>query len=119
MKSKLCLSCETAKPLAEYYLHESSADGLRGKCKLCMIQAAIDNRARKLAYYREYDRVRDRREDRRAAKIAYAATPEGRRAMNQSKRQWRERNRFNRDTEKRAAHIHVLRAMNGGLLELS
>ena len=101
MKTKLCLSCKTTKPLAEYYSHESAADGLRGKCKLCMIQAAIDNRALKLAYYREYDRVRDRREDRRAAKMAYAATPEGRRAMNQSKRQWRERNRVDRSAGSR------------------
>ena len=98
MNTKFCQSCETAKPLAEYYAHESSADGLRSKCKLCMIQAAIDNRARKLAYYREYDRVRDRREDRIAAKMAYTATPEGRSAANQAKRQWRERN-----TVKRAA----------------
>ena len=93
MKTKFCQSCETAKPLAEYYAHNSASDGLRGKCKPCMIQAAIDNRARKLAYYREYDRVRDRREDRRAAKVAYAATPEGRSALKQAKRQWRERNR--------------------------
>ncbi len=93
MKTKPCQSCETAKPLAEYYAHESSADGLRGKCKPCMRQAAINNRARKLAYYREYDRVRDRREDRRAAKIAYAATPEGRSALNQARRKWLERNR--------------------------
>ena len=118
MKSKFCLSCETAKPLAEYYAHESAADGLRGTCKPCMRQAAIDNRARKLAYYCEYDRVRDRREDRRAAKMAYAATPEGRSALKQAKRQWRERNRTNRDTEKRAAHIHVLRAMKGDWLEV-
>ena len=111
MKTKPCQSCETAKPLAEYYAHESSADGLRSKCKPCMRRAAIDNRASKLAYYREYDRVRDRREDRRAAKIAYAATPEGRSALNQARRKWLERNRTNRDTEKRAAHIHVLRAM--------
>ena len=69
--------------------------------------------AKPLADYREYDRVRDKREERRAAKMAYAATPEGRRAMNQSKRQWRERNRVKRDTAKRAVHIHVLRAMKG------
>jgi hypothetical protein len=96
MKTKLCLSCETAKPRAEYYAHASASDGLRGKCKPCMRRAAIDNRARKLAYYREYDRVRDRREDRRAAKMAYAATPEGRSALKQAKRQWRERNRVDR-----------------------
>ena len=93
MKSKFCQSCETAKPLAEYYAHASASDGLRGKCKPCMRRAAIDNRARKLAYYREFDRVRDRREDRRAAKIAYAATPEGRSALNQARRKWLERNR--------------------------
>ena len=101
MQSKFCQSCTTHKPLSEYYAHESSADGLRGKCKDCMRLAAIDNRARKLAYYREYDRVRDKREDRRAAKIAYAATPEGRRAMNQSRRQWRERNRVDHSDESR------------------
>jgi len=108
MKTKLCQSCATAKPLSEYYAHASAADGLRGKCKPCMRRAAIDNRARKLAYYREFDRVRDRREDRVAAKIAYAATPEGRSALNQARRKWRERNRA-----KRAAHIRVLRAMKG------
>ena len=96
MKTKPCQSCETAKPLAEYYSHHSASDGLRGTCKDCMRRAAIDNRARKLAYYREYDRVRDRREDRRAAKIAYAATPEGRSALKQAKREWRERNRVDR-----------------------
>ena len=111
MKTKLCLSCETAKPLAEYYAHHSAADGLRSKCKPCMRRAAIDNRASKLAYYREYDRVRDRREDRRAAKVAYASTPEGRSAANQSKRQWRERN-----TVKRAAQIHTRRAVRDGRL---
>jgi len=111
MKSKFCQSCTTHKPLAEYYSHESAADGLRSKCKPCMRQAAIDNRARKLAYYREYDRMRDRREDRRAAKVAYASTPEGRSAANQAKRQWRERN-----TVKRAAQIHTRRAVRDGRL---
>ena len=96
MKSKFCKSCKTYKPISEYYAHASASDGIRGKCKLCMIQAAIDNRARKLAYYREYDRERDRREDRIAAKIAYASTPEGRSALRQAKRQWRERNRVDR-----------------------
>ena len=113
IKTKFCQSCETAKPLAEYYAHESSADGLRGKCKPCMRQAAINNRARKLAYYREYDRVRDRREDRRAAKIAYASTPEGRSALNQAKLKWLDRNRAKRDMAKRAVHIQVLGAMKG------
>lgn len=101
MKSKFCQSCTTHKPLSEYYAHHSASDGLRGKCKLCMIQAAIDNRARKLAYYREYDRVRDRREDRRAAKVAYASTPEGRSALNQARRKWLERNRVDHADESR------------------
>lgn len=113
MKSKFCQSCTTHKPLSEYYAHASASDGLRGKCKPCMRQAAIDNRARKLAYYREYDRVRDRREDRRAAKMAYAAKPEGRSALKQAKREWRERNRAKRDMAKRAVHIQVLGAMKG------
>lgn len=111
MKTKPCQSCETAKPLAEYYAHNSASDGLRSKCKPCMRRAAIDNRARKLAYYREYDRERATRESRVAARLAYQATPHGRRAVNESKRQWRERN-----TIKRAANIQVARAVKDGRL---
>ena len=111
MNRKTCIACESSKPKAEFYRDQTSTDGLRGSCKECMKSAARANRARKLDYYLEYDRERATRENRIAARLAYQATPHGRRAVNESKRQWRDRN-----TIKMAANIQVARAVKDGRL---
>lgn len=34
--SKICTSCLDDKPLAAYYAHPKSKDGLQSRCKVCM-----------------------------------------------------------------------------------
>ena len=55
---KKCFKCGVPKERSEFYAHPRMADGLIGKCKKCNKQDNNQNRAKKLEYYREYDRER-------------------------------------------------------------
>jgi RNase P protein component len=56
--NKTCKKCGIEKPIGEFYRNKSMADGLFSDCKSCSINAVLKNRASKIDYYREKDRLR-------------------------------------------------------------
>jgi len=58
MPVKRCFKCRQLKPLDAFYRHSMMGDGRLGKCIECAKQDVRSNRARRLAQYREYDRLR-------------------------------------------------------------
>jgi len=67
---KRCFKCGKWKPIDEFYRHPEMADGHLGKCKECTKRDNIENRQRKIDYYRSYDRRRFQKPRRRS--LAYA-----------------------------------------------
>lgn len=67
---KTCRECNSEKPLANFY--KGSA-----RCKECYCRRVRANRAARISYYREYDRVRSSRPERLAARSAYQKTETG------------------------------------------
>ena len=112
---KVCFRCGAEKPLTEYYKHKSFADGHLNKCKSCAKSDARENRAKKLEYYREYDKNRHESDPVRRAK-SHAAS-----------KSWRENNRERhteltknwrqKHPEKYAAHSAVSNALRSGKLQ--
>lgn len=109
---KKCKKCGETKGREEFYRHAKMADGLLSKCKTCTKRDVRENRARKIEYYREFDRARANLPHRVAARGAYAKTPEGLAAGNRAKRAYNDRNPI-----KRAAHIATGNAIRDGRLK--
>lgn len=74
MSSKKCFRCHQAKPLEAFYRHGRMRDGRLNKCIECTKADVNRNRLEKIEYYRAYDRRRDSRPDRVAARTAYQQT---------------------------------------------
>ena len=55
---KKCAKCGETKGRDEFYRQAKMADGLLSKCKTCTKRDVRENRARKIEYYREFDRAR-------------------------------------------------------------
>jgi hypothetical protein len=109
---KICNKCGLSKARDEFYAHHRMADGLLGKCKDCAREAAIKNRAKKLAYYQAYDRMRANEPHRVEARVAYSRTDRGREACREGSKRWVERN-----PEKRAAHSALNTAVRYGRVQ--
>lgn len=108
---KLCFKCRQLKPLDEFYRHQMMGDGHLGKCKGCTKRDVMENRNRRLAKYREFDRLRYMVNADRAARNKEW------KGMNPAKvskyrSEWAERNR-----DKRVAHRAVARAIKSGRLQ--
>lgn len=58
MKKKKCFKCEATLPLSDFYAHPMMADGHLGKCKECNKRDTVENRAKRVGYYRAYDSKR-------------------------------------------------------------
>ena len=58
---KTCFKCGAERPLTEFYVHRQMGDGRLNKCKECTRNDVRENYAKRLDYYREYDRRRGRR----------------------------------------------------------
>jgi hypothetical protein len=65
MKTKSCFRCREHKPVEEFYVHAAMSDGRLNKCKACCRADAIANRNKRIDYYRDYDRMRTKTEERR------------------------------------------------------
>ena len=59
---KKCFKCGVDKALSEFYRHPRMADGRVNKCKECNTADVRENRAKKVDYYRAYDRDRGNRQ---------------------------------------------------------
>ncbi|MDD4445491.1 MAG: hypothetical protein PHC36_06740 [Eubacteriales bacterium] len=55
---KTCNKCKRLLPLSEFYKHPAMADGHLNKCKECCRSDSLQNRRRRVDYYRDYDRKR-------------------------------------------------------------
>lgn len=55
---KTCFKCGEEKELDAFYKHKMMADGHVNKCKECNKRDVRENRAAKVEYYREYDKLR-------------------------------------------------------------
>lgn len=59
---KQCFKCGERKPLTEFYKHPAMKDGRVNKCKECNKRDVSENRAKRIDYYRAYDRERGNRQ---------------------------------------------------------
>ena len=69
MKARVCKTCNTEKPLGEFYAHPRGADGIQPHCKECHKANMRRNRREKIDYYREYDIRRYHESPERQAKV--------------------------------------------------
>jgi hypothetical protein len=111
LEMKKCTKCGETKGREEFYRHAGMADGLLSKCKTCTKRDVRENRARKIEYYREYDRARSNLPHRVEARAAYSQTPEGKEALRRGSKAWDKRNPI-----KKAASTAVSNAVRDGRL---
>ena len=108
---KSCFKCGEHKPLDEFYKHSKMADGRLGKCKECtkldVARHRAENSERINADKRRKSNTPEHRARNRKNYRKRISTPEGR------AREW-ERARKYRNGTKRAAHIILGNAINGG-----
>lgn len=62
---KTCFKCGVQKSVDSFYAHPMMADGHLGKCKDCAKADVTANRAKRTQYYREYDKIRFQRPERK------------------------------------------------------
>jgi len=62
MDKQKCFKCDAVKPLSDFYKHPRMKNGRIGKCKECNKIDVRENRAKRLGYYRKYDRERGNRQ---------------------------------------------------------
>lgn len=106
---KKCFKCGKVKALGEFYKHPKMSDGHVNKCKECNKLDSRENRAKKIDYYREYDRNRADNPERIAARKKYSTTDAGKKAALRARTRWLESN-----TIKRAAQIIIGNAIRDG-----
>lgn len=108
---KRCFKCRLELPLGDFYAHPSMGDGHLNKCKACARADVKSNYVKRRAYYRDFDRKRDRLPARRAARAEYAQTAAGKvahaRANQNERANYPERSR---------ARTTVARALRSGRL---
>ena len=106
---KKCMKCGEVKPVDQFYRHKRMADGRLSKCKTCTKRDVRENRARKIEYYREFDRARSNLPHRVEARAAYSQTQEGKEALRRGSKAWGKRNPI-----KKAASVAVNNAVRDG-----
>jgi hypothetical protein len=109
---KTCFKCGKEASIESFYRHSRMADGHLGKCKECTKADARAHRARRLAYYRAYDRMRSMTPKRVEARAAYQLTPSGKASMAKAKINWIARN-----PDKRRAHYTLNGAVRDGCVQ--
>ncbi|HEX2868673.1 MAG TPA: hypothetical protein VHO03_16655 [Ignavibacteriales bacterium] len=111
MKSKKCFKCGIEKPLEEFYKHSEMADGHLNKCKTCTKKDSQEqyNIRMKSVDFILSERERNRERAKRLNyNDKYKPDPEQKKA--QTQRYW------DKNREKRKAHIIVGNAIKSGIL---
>lgn len=67
---KPCITCKKTLPLSDFYAHPQMADGHLSKCKECH-KTYVQNRYREVGGRPEYERERNQRPERKAARRVY------------------------------------------------
>jgi len=80
MDIKKCFKCNIEWPLSNFYKHKAMKDGHVNKCKECNKKDVIENREKNISYYRQYDKLRHLKDERREYSHRQA-------------KEWRENNR--------------------------
>jgi len=93
---KTCFKCNEYKPYSEFYRHKEMLDGFLNKCKCCTKKDTIENRNKKIDYYREYDKQRANNPERVLAREKFAKSPDGIEAARKAKQKWAESNLIKR-----------------------
>lgn len=127
-KTKQCFKCNQIKPLGMFYKHPQMLDGHVNKCKECNKRDVKQNRAAKLDYYQEFDRLRSQKPERKARQAInyqrlriekpeqYAAYGKKWLSTNKEKRAKVLQDYRNRYPEKYKAHCAVNNAIRDGKL---
>lgn len=106
---KQCFKCGEVKELSAFYKHPKMPDGHVNKCKECNKLDVRENRKKREAYYKEYDKKRGMEPHRVEARKLYQNSEQGKAIINQIKSKWIEKNPI-----KRAAQIMVGNAVRDG-----
>lgn len=109
---KTCFKCGLTKSIDDFYKHSEMLDGRLNKCKECTKKDNIENRNKKIEYYREYDRKRANLPHRLDARINYYKTYKYKLSSSASKRLYVENNKT-----KRFAHNTINNAIRDGLIK--
>lgn len=115
MKRKVCFKCNKRKGIDGFYKHPAMAHGVLGKCKECAKKDVKENRLKNSEYYRAYDKLRYKRDDKiinRQKK--YLKTKEGKSAKKRSIKAYNDRY-----PTKKKAHIITRAAIRDGKLTKS
>lgn len=99
MLFKRCFKCGVTMPLSAFYKHQRMGDRHLNKCKECTKKDTRANRAAKIEYYRQYDRIR-------------ASQPHRMKKNREIGAAWRKDN-----PKRRAAQVAVGNALRDGKLE--
>jgi len=68
---KTCFKCHVEKPINSFYVHPKMGDGRLNKCKNCTKRDVTKNYRANKEHYREYERARFQREERKARIAEY------------------------------------------------
>lgn len=109
LETQKCTKCGETKPVGEFYRQYKMASGYLSKCKTCTKRDVRENRAKKIEYYRAFDRERANLPHRVEARQAYANTPQGKKALQRGSVEWTKRNPV-----KKAATTAVSNAIRDG-----
>ena len=106
---KVCFKCSKELPLSDFYKHSGMADGHLNKCKNCTKSDVKNNRAENSEYYKAYDRVRGKEEQRK--ENTRSRQKINKEKHNECSKKWCDSNRI-----KRKCHLAVQRALKTGVL---
>lgn len=102
--TKTCTGCGDTKTIDEFYTNNA-------KCKVCVRERVARHRMQNAEKIKKYDRERGSLPHRREAVKAYAQTDAGRAARRRASKAY-----YDRNPEKRAAHVKVGNAIRDGRL---
>lgn len=69
---KTCFKCNVMQPITEFYVHPAMGDGRLNKCKTCAKRDVSKNYRENIEHYREYERQRFSRQERKQKVAEYA-----------------------------------------------